>query len=32
MDIANAFEILSMLPGYEDLAMGYESIRNREIF
>ena len=32
MDIANAVEILSMLAGYEDLAMGYEPIRNREIF
>ena len=32
MDIANAVKILSMLAGHEDLAMGYEPIRNREIF
>ena len=32
MDIANAVNILSMLAGREDLAMGYEPIRNREIF
>ena len=32
MDIANAVNISSMLAGHEDLAMGYEPIRNREIF
>ena len=32
MDIANAVKILSVLAGHEDLAMGYEPIRNREIF
>ena len=32
MDIANAVKILSMLAGPEALAMGYEPIRNREIF
>ena len=32
MDIANAVNILSMLAENEDLAMGYEPIRNREIF
>ena len=32
MDIANAVNILSMLAGHEDLTMGNEPIRNREIF
>ena len=32
MDITNAVKIFPMLAGHEDLAMGYEPIRNREIF